>query len=176
MKALLVIDMQEEGMKGLYKKVEIVKNILKLIDKFNSKNYKVIQSKVWITDPKKTSMTKLWPNEGIANTKGAEIILELKDKKFDKIIKKTNYSAFFGTQLDNYLKKNKVKELYIVGIHSGCCILFTGVDAYYRNYDVFFVKDAISSAGGKKSVINGLKNFEMFCGKTISTSQLIKHV
>ncbi len=168
--------MQKECMNGVYKKNEIIKNISKLIDKFNSKNYKVIQSKVWITNPKKTSMTKLWPNEGIANTKGAEMIPELKDKNYDKIIKKTNYSAFFGTKLDDYLKKNKVNELYIAGIHSGCCILFTGVDAFYRNYDVYFVKDAISSAGGKKFVINALKNFEMFCGKTISTSQVIKHI
>ncbi len=176
MKALLIMDMQKESTKGLYKKGEIIKNISKLIDKFNSKKYKVIQTKVWIKDTKKTSMTKLWPNEGIANTKGAEIIPELKNKKYDKVIEKTNYSAFFGTQLDNYLKKNKVKELYIVGIHSGCCILFTGVDAFYRNYNVFFVEDAISSAGGKRSVINGLKNFKMFCGKTISTLQIMSSV
>lgn len=174
MKALLVIDMQKEGVKGLYKQKEVISNISKLIDKFKSKKHKIIQSKVWITDPKKTSMTKLWPGEGIADTEGAEIIPELKDKKYDKIIKKTNYSSFYGTSLDTYLKKNKIKELYIAGINTGCCILFTGVDAFYRSYDVFLVKDASSTASGKKYHEKGIDAFKDFCGKIITTTELLK--
>ncbi|MBW3015689.1 cysteine hydrolase [Candidatus Woesearchaeota archaeon] len=174
MKVLLVIDMQKEGVKNLYKQNEVIKNISRLIDKFNSKKYKVVLVKVWITDPKNTSMTKLWPNEGIAGTEGAEIITELKGKPYDKVIKKTNYSAFYGTSLDSYLKKNKVKELYISGINTGCCILFTGVDAFYRGYDVFLVEDANSTSAGKARWQRGMREFQYFCGKLIKTRQLLR--
>jgi nicotinamidase/pyrazinamidase len=176
MKALLVIDMQKEGVKNLYQQKEVISNISKLIDKFHSKKHKVIQAKVWITDPKKTSMTKLWPNEGIAKTEGAEIIPELENKHYDKIIKKTNYSAFYGTSLDNYLKKNKITELYIVGINTGCCILFSGVDAFYRGYDVFLVEDANSTSAGKNRWQKGMKEFEYFCGKLIKTNSLLRKI
>jgi nicotinamidase-related amidase len=174
MKALLVIDMQKEGVRGLYKQKEVISNISKLIEVFQSRKCKIIQTKVWITNPKKTSMTKLWPNEGIANTKGAEIIPELHNKKYDKIIEKTNYSAFYNTKLDAYLKKNKIQELYLAGINAGCCVLFTAVDAFYLGYDVFLVKDAVSSSAGKEATENGIRNIETFCGKTINTSELLK--
>jgi biuret amidohydrolase len=176
MKALLVIDMQKEGVKKLYRQKEVIDNISKLIDKFNFKNYKVVQARVWITNPKKTSMTKLYPSEGIANTSGTEIIPELRDKHYDKIINKPNYSAFYDTQLDNYLKKNRIKELFIVGINTGCCILFTGVDAFYRGYDVFLVEDANSTSAGKKRWERGMKEFQYFCGKLIKTNSLLRKI
>ena len=166
--------MQKEGVKGLYKQKEVIRNISKLIDKFHSKRHKVIQAKVWITDPKKTSMTKLWPNEGIANTEGTEIMPELESKPYDAVIKKTNYSSFYGTSLDSYLKKNKIKELYIVGINTGCCILFTGVDAFYRGYDVYLVEDASSTSSGKAYHEKGIKAFKTFCGKIITANGLLK--
>ena len=169
MKALLVIDMQNEGMKGLYKKRETIENISRLVDAF--REHKVIMSKVWIKDPKKTSMTRFWPGEGIAGTKGAEIIQELRDKHHDLVIRKTNYSSFYKTRLDSYLKRHGIRELYLTGIHAGCCVLFTGVDAFYRGYDVYYVKDAVTSQ--KRYGKEAMKRFEMFCGKTISTEELI---
>ena len=152
----------------------MINNIIRLIDKFHNLNQMVILSKVWIKDPSKTSMTKLWPNEGIANSKGAEIIDQLKYKKFDKIIKKVNYSAFFETDLDSYFKENRIEELYITGINTGCCILFSGVDAFYRGYDTYLVKDANSTSGGKKAYEVGIKKFEMLCGNLIAKEELLK--
>jgi nicotinamidase-related amidase len=183
MKALLVIDMQKEGVyesynnernSKLYNRSVVIKNIKQLIRKFNSTRNLVIQLKVWITDPDKTSMTKVYPNEGIANTKGAQIIDELKDEHYDYVVKKMNYSGFWKTDLDKILKKHKVKQIYLTGMNTGFCVFCTGLDAYYRGYDVFLVEDAASTVSGKRVHEQGIQQFRDFFGeKIIKTRNLI---
>jgi nicotinamidase-related amidase len=182
MKALLVIDMQKEGVYDsynqktkLFRKKELILNIKKLIKLFNKKNYIVIQIKVWITNPSKTSMTKVYPNEGIANTKGTEIIDELKDEKYDYIVKKTHYSGFWNTNLNSILKKNNTKDIYITGINTGFCVFCTALDAFYRDYNVFLIEDAVSTVAGKRFHEKGIEQFKWFCGnKILKTNTLIK--
>ncbi len=179
MKALLVIDMQkgdEHTFKNLYNKDKMIKNISKLIEVFKKNKQKVIQIKIWIKNPEKTSLSKKFPQVGIAKTKEAEIIDELKNKDYDKIIKKTNYSSFWNTDLNEYLKKNKIKELYLTGIHTGCCILFTAVDAFYRGYDVYVVEDAVSSVSDKEGIKKKIEKIKELIGESISTEELIKKI
>lgn len=176
-KALLVIDMQKGDdytYSHIYKRERLVKNISKLIDAFHKKKQKIIELKIWVKKSPKTVILKKCPKCGIENTKYAEVMDELKDKKYDKKIKKENYSGFFRTDLDAYLKKNKIKELYLTGIHTGCCILFTGADAFYRGYDTYIVADAVSSVSDKKGIKNKIDKFRDLIGDAISTSALIK--
>ncbi|MFH1649165.1 MAG: isochorismatase family cysteine hydrolase [Candidatus Woesearchaeota archaeon] len=185
-KALLVIDMQKEGVynsysprtgskESMYNKDKVISNIKKLIKAFNTRKQKVIQVKVWITDPKKTSMTKVYPGEGLANKPGSEIIEELANEHFDYIVKKTHYSAFWKTNLDAILKKNKIKQVYLTGINTGFCVFCTALDAFYRGYDVFLVEDATSTVAGKAFHKRDVEQFTWFCGKNvISTTTLIK--
>ncbi len=177
MKALLVIDMQkgdEHTFNNLYKRDKMIKNISKLIDIFKKNNHKVIQIKIWVKDTEKTTLSKKFPSVGIAGTEEAEIIDELKNKDYDKFIEKTNYSSFWNTDLNEYLKKNNIKELYLTGIHTGCCILFTAVDAFYRGYDVYVVEDAVSSVSDKKGIKKKIKKIKELTGESISTEELIK--
>ncbi len=181
-KALLVIDMQKEGVyhaygkEGkMYRRREVIDNIRFLIRKFNKDKQLVIQIKVWITDPKLTSMTKTSPGEGLANAEGSEIIDELKDELYDYVVKKTNYTGFYKTNLDSILKKNKVKEVYLTGINTGFCVFCTGLDAFYRGYDVFLVEDASSTVAGKAFHNKDVKQFTWFCGNNVvKTSDLLK--
>jgi nicotinamidase/pyrazinamidase len=125
-KALLVIDMQKEGIVIPYPSStklahhrQLISNIKRLIRGFTETGNLAIQTKVWITDPRKTTMTKVYPSEGIAGTPGAEIIDELKKEHFSYVVKKTHYSGFWNTNLDAILKKHNVKEVYLTGINTG---------------------------------------------------------
>lgn len=180
MKALLVIDMQKEGVYSsygskstMYNKTTVIRNIQTLIKSFNKSGDLVIQLKVWISDPAKTSMTKVYPGEGIANTEGTEIIDELKDEHYDYVVKKTHYSGFWKTNLDAILKKHKVKEVYLTGINTGFCVFCTGLDAFYRGYNVFLVEDATSTVAGKTFHKKDVDQFTWFCGKNVVTTRTI---
>ncbi len=88
---------------------------------------------------------KKFPAHCIAGTKGAQIIEELDVKDEDKIIRKRRYSAFFGTDLDLYLREKGVDELFIVGVCTNICVLYTAADARNLAYKVNIYKDGVAS-------------------------------
>lgn len=95
----------------------------------------------------------LWPDHCVENSKGAEFVPGLQTSEIDKIIFKGNdphvdsYSGFFDnaklgkTDLDEYLKKNQVTEIYVVGLAADFCVKFTSLDGAELKYKTYFVKD-----------------------------------
>lgn len=81
----------------------------------------------------------------IAGTKGSEIIDELDVAAEDKIIKKRRYSAFFGTDLDLYLREKGINEIHLVGVNTNICVLYTAADGRNINYDVVIYKEGVAS-------------------------------
>lgn len=184
-KALLVIDMQKEGIdvpypsstKKLRNPNQLISNIKRLIRGFKEAGDLVIQTKVWITNPEETTMTKVYPNEGVAGTSGAEIIDELRTEHYDYVVKKTHYSGFWKTNLDALLKKHRVKEVYLTGINTGFCVFCTGLDAFYRGYNTFLIEDATMTVMGKRPHRQDVKRFTSFCGnKVVTTSTLLRRL
>lgn len=149
MKALLVIDMlndfiREDG--ALYvgtKGKEIISFIQEKIKEFREKDYPII----YICDnhEKDDKEFLMFPSHCIANTKGSEIIHELEVKENDKIIRKRRYSAFYGTDLDLYLREKEVDEIFLVGVCTNICVLYTGADGRNINYKVSIYKDGVAS-------------------------------
>ena len=149
MKALLVIDMlndfiNEDG--ALYTGVEgqkIVSFIKTKVDEFREKDYPII----YICDnhEKDDSEFEMFPPHCIANTVGSKIIEELNVNESDKIVRKRRYSAFYGTDLDLYLREKGVNELYLVGVCTNICVLYTAADARNIEYKVKIYKDGVAS-------------------------------
>lgn len=87
----------------------------------------------------------MFPPHCIGNTKGSEIIKELEAEDNDKIIKKRRYSSFYGTDLDLYLRENNINEIYLVGVCTNICVLYTAADARNISYKVNIYKDGVAS-------------------------------
>lgn len=149
MKALLVIDMLEDfinkegalttGPAG----EEIVDFIQGKIQGFRDKDYPII----YICDNHEIDDKEfhMFPTHCVAGTSGSEIIKVLEPKDGDKIIKKRRYSSFFGTDLDLYLRENKIDEIYLVGVCTNICVLYTAADARNLAYEVNVYKDGVAS-------------------------------
>lgn len=149
MKALLVIDMLKDfidvdgalttGPAGK----ELISFIKERIDEFRERNYPII----YICDnhEKDDKEFDMFPPHCIARTEGSEIIGELEVRNGDKIIKKRRYSAFYGTDLDLYLREKKVDEIYLVGVCTNICVLYTAADARNVGYKVNIYKEGVAS-------------------------------
>jgi len=85
-----------------------------------------------------------WPAHAVEGTKGAEVIDEIKPQKDDIIIKKTTYSGFYNTTLDETLKKLGVDSVRLTGCVTHICVMFTASDAVLRDYKVTVVKDGVA--------------------------------
>jgi nicotinamidase/pyrazinamidase len=85
-----------------------------------------------------------WPAHGVNGTEGAKVIVELKPTSSDIVIRKNTYSSFYGTKLDEVLKKLGVDTLRITGCVTHICVLFTAADAVLRDYAVTVVEDGVA--------------------------------
>lgn len=106
----------------------------------------------------------LWPDHCVQGTPGVEIIPGLKvDDTFDIIHKGTHprvecYSAFkdpwhlLRTELEDNLRHNKVKDVYLVGLAGDYCAKATAIDAAKAGFNTFVVTDGVRSVspGGEE--------------------------
>ena len=76
--------------------------------------------------------------------RGAGVVDELKPQNQDIVIPKTAYSSFFGTNLDETLKRLGVDSLRLTGTVTHICVLFTASDAVLRDYLVTVVEDGVA--------------------------------
>jgi nicotinamidase/pyrazinamidase len=149
MKALLVIDMlkdfiDEKGALSVGPVGEkIIPFVKEKIEDFRQKGNPII----FICDnhEKDDKEFDMFPAHCIAQTAGAEIIEDVDVKPEDKLIRKRRYSAFFGTDLDLYLREKAVDELYLVGVCTNICVLYTAADARNLAYKVNIYKEGVAS-------------------------------
>jgi nicotinamidase/pyrazinamidase len=80
----------------------------------------------------------------VAGTPGAEIIDELPVGDKDVIIRKTRYSAFYKTSLDDVLKDNEICEVHVVGVCTSICVMDTVGDLRNRDYKVVVYKEGVA--------------------------------
>ena len=97
---------------------------------------------------------KLWPVHCVAHTHGASLVKELNKGRIHKYVHKgvdkdiDSYSAFFdndgvkSTGLDEFLRENKITKLYIAGLTTDFCVLYSALDARELGYEVAVIRDA----------------------------------
>ncbi|MEW6553045.1 MAG: isochorismatase family cysteine hydrolase [Actinomycetota bacterium] len=88
---------------------------------------------------------RYWPAHAVSDTWGGAVVDDLRPRQGDYIVPKRRYSAFFGTDLDNYLREMGVRKLYLAGVLTNICVYATALDASMRNYGVAVFTDGVAS-------------------------------
>ena len=122
----------------------IIPAIKKEIDKAHAAGYPVI----YLCDahaPDDREFSKFgWPAHAVKDTRGAAVVDDLKPAAGDIVIPKTTYTGFFGTNLDETLRRLGVDSLRLTGVVTHICVLFTASDAVLRDYLVTVVEDGVA--------------------------------
>ena len=126
----------------------ILPNIQKLIAAFREANRPVIYTThVHKPDGSDASIMSWWWGDRILEgEKQAGIYPAIAPRPDEKIIVKHRYSAFYNTDLETILRCAKIEDLVITGVMTNLCCESTARDAYYRDYRVFFLADATTTA------------------------------
>lgn len=102
-----------------------------------------------------------WPVHCVAGTPGAELDSGLDLPDDTRIVDKAStpdrdaYSAFEGTDLDEWLKAREVRQIYVGGLATDYCVLRTALDGLRLGYRVVLLADAIRAidpADGQKAI------------------------
>jgi ureidoacrylate peracid hydrolase len=86
----------------------------------------------------------------IRDTWNTEILPELAPQAGDTILYKPRYSGFYGTNLDDILKRLGAKYLLVTGCTTSVCVESTIRDAMVRDYSCLLLADCTGEPLGQK--------------------------
>ncbi len=79
----------------------------------------------------------------VEGTPGAEIVPELAPLPGEHVVLKRRPSAFFGTDLDTFLRGRRVDTLLLAGASMSGCVRATVLDAFSLDYRVMVVRECV---------------------------------
>jgi nicotinamidase-related amidase len=141
--ALVVIDLQKGiiGLPTVHPAGEIVSRAAQLARAFRSRGLPVVLVHVTASAPGRT-------DAGIPNVPRpadwTELAPELEQHPDDHIITKQRWGAFLGTDLDEYLRRRGVTQVFLAGISTSVGVESTARSAYDLGYNVVLVTDAMT--------------------------------
>jgi len=180
--ALIVVDMTEEqfnpGGSPLIANWPGHENILKLAKTLPKD--RVFDCHLWMSESDHSSLHELYPEVGLADSKGAQLCQELKGlEPLSTFVKKVQYSCFFGSTLQTTLQEQKVGVVMLTGINTDYCVFTTALDAFYFDYEVWLIQDCCASITGRRGHKHGISEFERFLGhkgKVFDTQQALREI
>ena len=103
---------------------------------------------------------------------GAEIIDELDREDGDLWLPKPVFSAFFRTELDQWLRKREVTLCAVAGISTNVCVLTTVFDAISFGFKVVLLEDctAAFSKGIHEQILNTYRRSPLYPLLKVATS------
>lgn len=170
MKALLIVDVQNDFLPGGALAIPEGDQIIPVINELQNDFDTILATKDW-HPPNHISFAKqhgkkpgeiievegrkqeLWPDHCVQESQGAEFSPDLRTDKIKKVFYKgtdpkiDSYSTFFdnahlrSTGLGEYLKENHIDELYIVGLATDYCVKYSVLDGSKLGLKIYVVLD-----------------------------------
>lgn len=172
MKALILVDIQNDFLPGGALAVPFGNEILPVVNNIQTKFDLVVASQDWhpkdhtsfasnhknkaLFDVISLGETQqvLWPDHCIQGMEGAAFSKDLKTESISAIFRKgmnkhiDSYSAFFDnnysqhTGLEAYLKNMNITDVYVCGLAADYCVYFTAKDAKQTGFNTYYITDA----------------------------------
>ncbi|TWP28142.1 bifunctional nicotinamidase/pyrazinamidase [Apibacter muscae] len=172
MKALIIVDMQNDFLPDGSLAVENGNAIIPKINSIQAKYDLVVATQDWHPKNHKSFATQhpenkifdqiileglyqtLWPEHCVQGTQGAEFSSLLNQNLIEAIFRKgmdeniDSYSGFFdngkkkSTGLEEYLKAKKIKEIHVCGLAADFCVYYTAKDALDLGFKTSIIENA----------------------------------
>lgn len=186
MRALLIVDLQNDFLPGGALPVPHGDEVIPIINKLQEQFELIVASKDWhptnhvsfATQHKKKPgehvivgdvIQELWPVHCVQNTHGAEFPNALNTSNITHVILKgtdpdlDTYSAFYDgirkrdTGLAGFLREKGVDELFVVGLATDYCVKHTVLDALDLDFDVKVIKEGCRAIGDESKALKELE-------------------
>jgi nicotinamidase-related amidase len=141
--ALVVIDLQKgiAGLPTVHPAHEIVVRAAQLARAFRERGLPVVLVNVAGRPPGRTDAG---PPKFSLPPDWAELVPELEPSPNDHLVTKHRIGAFVGTDLDEYLRRRGVTQIFLAGISTSIGVESTARTAFDSGYNVVLVVDAMT--------------------------------
>jgi nicotinamidase-related amidase len=152
--ALVLIDLQN-GIVGLplapHSGSAVVGRSVQLADKFRERGAAVIFVRVPLGEilhfPVDSPARS--PDAPVPPAAASELIANLNRQPSDLVIVKRQWGAFYGTELDQQLRRRGIRTIVLGGIATNFGVESTARAAFDRGYHLVFVEDAMSTVSAE---------------------------
>ena len=203
MKALLIVDVQNDFCPGGALEVPNGDQIVPTINKLSQQFDIVLQTQDWHPaghssfasshegkNPFETvempyGEQVLWPDHCVQGSEGAEFHPDLETDRSQLIIRKgfrkaiDSYSAFYEnddqttTGLTGYLRARDIDTLYAVGLATDFCVKWSVIDGLKEGFDVHVVEDAVKGIDIEGSVAQAWNEMLDAGAEKVSSTNLL---
>jgi isochorismate hydrolase len=147
--ALLVLDMQRfflepDSHAFVPSAAAILPNIRAMVRAYEELNFPMLYSR-HLNTPQDAGMMDVWWRDLIEAGDPISEITEALDLSMGTPIEKSQYDAFYGTDLEQILKENAVTQVVICGVMTHLCCETTARSAFVRGFEVFFTIDGTAT-------------------------------
>ena len=147
--ALLVLDMQkyffDKASHALVPGGEaIVSRIKELGEQYIKKGYPVIYTK-HLNIAKDARLMAVWWKDLIEEKNSLSGIIDELDVSKGTLLIKSQYDAFYNTELEEILEKRRIRQVIICGVMTHLCCETTARSAFMRGFEVFFPVDGTAT-------------------------------
>ncbi len=194
MKALIIVDVQNDFLPGGALAVEEGDAVIPVINKLQKNFDLVVATQDWHPPNHKSFASQhtgknifeeiklnglpqvLWPDHCVVETSGAEFSADLEGKNIEAIFRKgmesdiDSYSGFFdnrkkkATGLGAFLKGRGVSSIFVAGLAADYCVYFTALDGLELGFQSTIITDA-TRAINPDDFAKKLQNFKSRGGK-----------
>ena len=176
--ALLIIDMQEfflnkKSHDYLPDSQKIIPNIKKIQKLFLDNNLLVIHTQHINTPQDAGQMSPQWDDLISKDNPLSSLTPELTINN-SHILIKSQYDAFYNTDLEKLLKQNNIEQVVITGVATHLCCETTARSAFTRDFSVKFISDATASFD-QNYHNSSIRNLKHGFAEILTTDQLIKN-
>lgn len=110
----------------------------------------------------------------IRGTWDAELRAELNEelRAEDHVVRKHRMSAFYSTTLDSLLRMLQVQCLIVTGVNTEKCVESTVREAFFRDYDVVVVADAVATTD-RDFHRDSLRKIDLYFGAVLPAEDVL---
>ena len=176
---LIVVDMQKfflshDSHAYLPDGEKIIGNLSRIIQSYRDLHLPIIFTRQALADGRDAgSMGRWWKDTLRAGDPASEVDPRLKPIAGEKVLTKSQYSAFVDTGLERWLRAKRVSSVVITGVLTHLCCESTARDAFMRGFDVFIVIDGTASRNEDLHV-SSLKTLTDGFAIPLATSEVLK--
>ncbi len=104
-----------------------------------------------------------------------EVDSRIKPQPSDRIVEKKFASAFFGTDLDSWLRSQGVDTIVMVGCTTSGCIRASAIDSLQYGYYTVVVRDGVGDRPEGTHEAN-LVDIDAKYGDVVSAAEVLEHL
>ncbi len=180
MRALILVDIQNDFVAGGKLEVPNGEQIIPLVNQLSNEFELIVATQDWHPPGHKSFASNhpgknafetitlgglpqiLWPDHCVQGSRGADFHPQLKTERVEAVFRKgmdpeiDSYSGFYdnghkkSTGLTGYLQERKVRSVYVCGLAGDYCVYYTAKDALGAGFDTFIIEDATRAINEEK--------------------------